>query len=177
MSKEPLVWMVCFGNTSLMSNASQSDSWLRAVILVKNLNNLKALLDQMQISVLQATILFLLPRLSKARDRGCARSSRLYRCQSSHWPRCSIDCKNSIMCDQLWCRNSSLIKPLSFSCRMQLTQKGKSLPLDRYSFSQRRKCTCLAGCTSVMITENLHLSLESLRTSSLIHLQSDQGTA
>ena len=69
------------------------------------------------------------------------------------------------------------IKPLSFSCRMQVTHQGNSLPLDRYSFSQRKKCTCLAGCTSVMITENLHLSLESLWKSSLIHLQSDQGTA
>jgi hypothetical protein len=32
------------------------------------------------------------------------------------------------------------IKPLNFSCRMQITHQGNSLPLDRYSFSQHKKC-------------------------------------
>jgi hypothetical protein len=54
------------------------------------------------------------------------------------------------------------IKPFNFSCWMQITHQGNSLPLDRYSFSQHKKCTKLAGCTSVMKTENLYLSLESL---------------
>ena len=37
------------------------------------------------------------------------------------------------------------IKPFSCSCRMQIAHQGNSLPLDRYSFSQRKKRTCLAG--------------------------------
>lgn len=31
------------------------------------------------------------------------------------------------------------IKPFSCSCRMQIAHQGNSLPLDRYSFSQRQK--------------------------------------
>ena len=54
------------------------------------------------------------------------------------------------------------IKPFSFSCRMQIAHQGNSLPLDRYSFSQRTKRTGLAGYTSVMSRENLYLPLESL---------------
>lgn len=68
------------------------------------------------------------------------------------------------------------IKPLSPSCRMQTTHQGNSLPLDRYCSSQRKKCTYFTGYTSVIITKNLHLLLESLRKSSSIHLQSDQRT-
>ena len=54
------------------------------------------------------------------------------------------------------------IKPFSCSCRMQIAHQGNSLPLDRYSFSQRQKRRRLAGYTSVMTTENLDLPLESL---------------